>query len=290
MKRLFLPIAASAAICISANAQEAFKHLSAGIELGTTGIGAELALPVINNHLVIKAGATFPCVKIPLFSEYNISSFTGKANEYIIKANQYITMNCYGAQLIESLPETAKLDASASVNLVSFKAILEYYPSKNSGFHISAGVYAGSGQLVSGDACASTLWNLCEKALDIIGSYPEMTELIGSLPDLVANIEGRTFQIKDPGNVNVGLGTLKLRPYFGIGFGRSVPYTRCGFQFDLGAIYLGRLSILSANEIPYRDSLVDVTLDTIGVSEVVQKITKFVFYPVIDFRFIIRLF
>ena len=46
-------------------AQQAFENLSLGIELGTVGVGVELAVPVVTGHVVVKAGFNAPSLSYP---------------------------------------------------------------------------------------------------------------------------------------------------------------------------------------------------------------------------------
>ncbi|MCQ2181868.1 MAG: hypothetical protein MJY89_00460 [Bacteroidales bacterium] len=289
MKKFLVSIAFIAAVCLNLGAQEAFKHLSAGIELGTAGIGAELNLPVVTNHLVLKAGATFPNLSIQSSSpSFNFTSLSKGINDYVALANQYLS-KVPGSPLMTSLPDKEKLDVDASVNIVSFKAILEYYPSKKSGFHISAGIYLGNDQFLAANAKAPGLWNVYEGNARIADNHPELVEKIGKFPDFVAEVEGKQYVVTN-GNLNLGISFPKVRPYFGIGFGKSVPETRCGFQFDLGTVYLGRPDITSTNRVLSGIAGKVLEVSSPEASKVMDTVAKFTFYPVMNFRFIIRIF
>lgn len=294
MRKLFVSVIVFIAFCASASSQEAFKHLSAGVDVGTTGVGLELALPVVTDHLVIKAGGNLPNFSASATATYDMSSFSSRINEYVVQANNYLTQVHGETTQFAQLPNNTLVEASARIYFASFRAILEYYPSKNSGFHISAGVYVGSNQVLAADGCAVDLWNSysIDKAIsdEMCSKYDDFEEIVGGIPDLAANINGKTYQIKDPGNVNLGLSVWKARPYFGIGFGKSVPDTRCGFQFDLGAIYLGRPSFTSTNEVAYQPDLPSLNFDNSGINAVMNTMAKYAFWPVVNFRFILRIF
>ena len=72
----------------------------------------------------------------------------------------------------------------------------------------------------------------------------------------------------------------KVRPYAGIGFGRSVPNKRIGFQFEMGAWFHGTPKVVSPNELPA--DKYDPNAESIeGVGDIISKITV---YPQITLR------
>lgn len=293
MKKLFISIAAMAAICAAANAQEAFKHLSIGVGIGTTGAELELAMPVLTDHLVLKAGANLPNASASFNADMDISSFSSTINGYVSNANNYIAQLPGETAKLLSLPESTPVSVQGTVRLTAFRAMLEYYPFKTSGFHVTAGVYVGNSQALALDATATELWDVYSADKQVAeyyaGKYPQYAQQIGQIPDLVASIDGKTYQIKSPGNVNLGISIAKARPYLGLGFGRSVPDNRVGFQFDLGAAYLGKLAISSTNEVNYVDTAPKITFGD-STEQITKFISKPVFYPVITFKLTIKLF
>ncbi|MDR2854385.1 MAG: hypothetical protein LBV31_03665, partial [Prevotellaceae bacterium] len=38
-----------------------------------------------------------------------------------------------------------------------------------------------------------------------------------------------------------------VKPYLGIGLGKTIPNSRIGFRFDLGVLYLGKIKFISDN-------------------------------------------
>lgn len=276
-----------------ANSQEAFKHLSMGLDLATTGIGLELSLPVLTDHLVLKAGYNYANLKFSTGSgSMNFPELNETVNQYIDKANTFLAQIPEESSRLTRMPSSVNVNADGKIKLGTGKMILEYYPSKKSSFHINAGVYVGNPDILSIDGSCPEFWNAYSANLTtakrMAELHPEFKSKVGSIPDLKATINGRTLQLTEPGNVNLGLKSVVARPYFGLGFGRSVPKTRCGFQFDFGAIYMGKLSVTSANEVGGTSS---VTIQNADVQKVLDTLGKIhVFYPQLSFRFICRLF
>ncbi|MBQ0097004.1 MAG: hypothetical protein KBS53_05055, partial [Bacteroidales bacterium] len=276
----------------TANSQEAFKHLSMGLDLATTGIGLEFSLPVVTNHLVLKAGYNYGNFKFPMGNtSLNFSGLSEDVNRYVDKANSYLAQIPEESSRLTGIPSSLELDADGKIKLGTGKIVMEYYPSKKSSFHINAGVYIGNPNIFSIDGGCPELWNAYSTNLAIAKRmaevHPEFSSKVGSIPELKATVNGRTFQLKEPGNVNVGLRAAVARPYLGLGFGRSIPKTRCGFQFDFGAIYIGKLSVSSANEVSGASSVATQDND---VQKVLDTIGKICVYPQLSFRFICRLF
>ena len=60
MKKILFAIAALSALSVPAFSQQAFNSLSFGIEAGTTGVGIQLAMPLVTDHIVLVAGFNAP--------------------------------------------------------------------------------------------------------------------------------------------------------------------------------------------------------------------------------------
>ena len=283
MKKLLVIVAVLSISAGVVNAQEAFKHLSVGLEVGTTGAGVELALPVVTDHLVLKAGYNFPNINAKTTTNVSISNFSSDINEFVGAANDLLAELGESDRLV-TLPNSTTVDVKGTVNFGAFKAMLEYYPSKNSGFHITAGLYAGSkDNLISAEFDCSEIWNIYQTDLAIVNKYAsELEEAeVGDIPDPKFSLNGKSYQLSS--TLNAGIKVAKLRPYLGIGFGRSIPETHFGFQFDLGVWYHGKPEISSANEIKYDPSYAEFNAD-------LSTLEKIVVYPQLSFRLIYRIF
>ena len=81
----------------------------------------------------------------------------------------------------------------------------------------------------------------------------------------------------------------KVRPYLGLGFGRSMPNKHLGFQFDLGLWYHGKVSLSSANQVEFNPDAPDLTPKMPGLEK--DKVEKMLmFYPHVAFRLIYKIF
>ena len=74
-----------------------------------------------------------------------------------------------------------------------------------------------------------------------------------------------------------------VKPYVGIGFGRTLPESRFGFKFELGALFFGTPTIQS-NRL---SSLVEVGEEVTGIN---RFLTRFKVYPKLSFQINYRIF
>ena len=126
------------------------------------------------------------------------------------------------------------------IKFINADLLFDYYPVKNGVFHITAGTFIGSSKVM------------------VAGSgFDEF-----SLNDyVIVPDENGYFK----GTVKFG-GAVK--PYLGLGLGRTIPNRRVGFKFEMGVIYQGKFKVESdylnpsmtsndvedTEKIPYLDS------------------------------------
>ena len=294
MKKKLLLIAAAALLCLSASAQEAFKHLSIGVEAGTAGAGVELAFPLVTNHLVLTAGYQFPSVNFNL----NTTFPTSELKKVVDDANNTLASAGLSDRLTNNFGSNTNVTTDAQLNLGAVKAMLEFYPSARSNFHITAGLFFGVEDFLSADMYTEkSFWTSIKGVESEIGALkqkysdiPEVQKIDGNLTgQLKANVNGKTYQLKEKdgcGYLNAGLEIAKVRPYVGLGFGRSIPKTHFGFQFDMGVWFHGTPSLSSTNEVAF-DSGAQTISD---LDEAIAQISKFTVYPSVALRLIYRIF
>ena len=107
-----------------------------------------------------------------------------------------------------------------SVKLPNANLLLDFYPLVNVPISITGGLYLGQSNIHLNAAVAP----------DVAFEYLER--------------EMKSTGGKLSGDINIG-GTVK--PYLGLGFGRTIAKKRVGFRCDLGAIYQGDLMLASDN-------------------------------------------
>lgn len=287
MKKLFVAVVLMLGVW-AANGQEAFKHLSLGLEVGLTGPGLQIAVPVVSDHLVLVAGYNFPNIKVGVNPNVDISAFSNEMNSYINRAQPVISAVDPG-ETLQKMPGSTKVHTDATANFSAFKAMLEYYPTVKSSFHITAGVFlAGSENLMSATLSADEIWGIYQYDSEIVNSPGIRQALIaagveGSMPEARFAADGHSYKIND-GTLDAGFKVSKVRPYLGIGFGRTFPrQNHFAFQFDLGALYCGKLSATSKNEVAFSPEDPSLKVD-------MSKLTSCPVMPNIQFRLIYKIF
>ena len=93
--------------------------------------------------------------------------------------------------------------------------LFDYYPMVGGLFHITAGAYIGSNKAV----------------IEGRGFDPFSLNDYVIIPDANGYFKS---------NVNFG-GAVK--PYFGLGLGRTIPNKRVGFKFEMGVVYQGKVKV-----------------------------------------------
>lgn len=128
----------------------------------------------------------------------------------------------------------------AKLKFPNAKVLIDYYPRANGLFSVTAGFYVGQNK-VTADAK--------------IDNY-NGTDQFEIIDDVVIkpNADG-TFSAQ----LKLG-GTIK--PYFGIGLGRTIANNRVGFKFDLGVVYQGKIKLESdqAQNVQVLESSVDLPI------------------------------
>jgi hypothetical protein len=153
-------------------------------EIGTTGAGLHVA--------------------VPLASDFGVRLGMGQQLGYSYKGG------------------TRDLDFDFRLKGKTYDALLDWYPSKDGTFRVTAGV-AYNGNSIAGSARANSA-----------GSYA---------------IQGNTYNAASAGSIDSRIDFKKMAPYLGIGWGRSVEKDKgWSFSSDIGVMFQGspRTSLTSS--------------------------------------------
>ena len=104
-----------------------------------------------------------------------------------------------------------------SLKFANANLLFDYFPMKNGVFHITAGAFIGTNKVV----------------IEGSGFDPFSLNDYVIVPDANGYFKG---------NVKFG-GAVK--PYLGLGVGRTIPNKRVGFKFEMGVVYQGKLKVES---------------------------------------------
>ena len=177
-----------------------FNSLAVGLNVGSTGIGVDVATP-ITEYVMLRGGISFmPGITINTDVKVEVDDPTGQMGSF-----------------------PARVDLEGSMKRMQGELIASVYPFPSFPFFISAGAYFGGDKLV-------TIEGHSEELKNYIAQGEEFGVVIG---DYVLPVDKN-------GNVSGGLKVKAVRPYVGIGFGRVVPKKRLGFSGELGVQVHGR--------------------------------------------------
>ena len=289
MKKLILSLAILATNAFCANSQEAFSHLSLCVEVGTTGPGLNLAMPVVSDKVFVRLGVNFPSLAYEnnnIFSTAEVNKGIEIINTKIDDLNKNPLIVDKFSTIKGRLEDPTKLSVMQKANFGALNLLFQYYPFRKTSFHVVAGFYYGfNDTFLSADLNTSDkLWSDYKAIRAEVEALNEKAKKHGEnfeLPDVQGNISGRTFMVKEKdghGYLNAGLNIARFRPYVGLGFGRTVPGTdkRLGFCFDLGCWFHQAPKLVSENEVPFDSYAYEIDFD-------LNQIKQLNVYPRVSF-------
>ncbi|WP_288146535.1 hypothetical protein [Xylanibacter caecicola] len=230
------------------NDKNIFNHLAVGLNVGTTGIGFDVAMPICN-YVQVRAGVDFmPNIKVS--TDFGIDA-----------------PNVEGYNIPQSI------EAEGKVGFTNGKLLFDVYPFRSSSFHVTAGAYFGSSKIVKAyNKEYGVLGDLAKYNNDVeAGLYPGAEKIGVELGDYL-------LEPDDDGNVQASIKTASFKPYLGIGFGRAVPKKRVGFMFDLGVQFWGTPKVYCFDK-----RLTDEDTNG-GDGGIIKTISKIKVYPTMNFR------
>ena len=202
-----------------------FNHMSLGVVAGG-GIGLQLATP-FTPFMQLRGGYVFS----PKFKyTYAPSNFTSSIGLDALVADAQVALK----DELDREVDMSGVGFAIKENLGGGYLMLDLFPSKDGGFHFSAGAFLTKQDLLN---------------LEIIASGVLLPNEYGSVSLTLNKETGARVSSDMEGifHLNV-LSQNKLRPYLGIGFGRAVNmYHRLSFTFDVGVVYTGSLSLQTVN-------------------------------------------
>ena len=174
--------------------------------------------------------------------------------------------------LNQAYPEIDRIPVRGKTLMKNGKLLVNVMPVPFlSSFHVTAGAYIGPEEIMG-------LYN--KESLLNVAQYNSLhpEEKLGLAlgdyvlePDATGNIDGKL-------KVNL------VKPYVGIGIGRGVPKGRIGFKFDIGCVFWNKPTVYCNN-----NEVLDTDAGGKG-QDAMRIITKFKFYPVMNFRLCGKIF
>ena len=230
-----------------------FNHMSIGLNVGTPGIGIDVAMPICN-YVQVRAGVSFvPNIKFDIDLDINAPDIEGY-----------------------EIPD--EIEVEAKVGFVNGKLLFDVYPFRRSSFFITAGAYFGSSKVIKAH-------NKEDGLLKDLANYNNDVDN-GVITGDKVGVELGDYLLEpdDNGNLDACIKTASFKPYLGLGFGRAVPKTkRVGFMFELGCQFWGTPKVY-CNDIRIHEGDID------GDGGIMKTISKIKVYPVLNFRICGKIF
>ena len=230
-----------------------FNHMSIGLNVGTPGIGIDVAMPICN-YVQVRAGVSFvPNIKFDIDLDIDAPDIEGY-----------------------DIPD--EIEVEAKVGFVNGKLLFDVYPFRRSSFFITAGAYFGSSKVIKAHNKENGL-------LKDLANYNNDVEA-GVIAGDKVGVELGDYLLEpdDNGNLDAYIKTASFKPYLGLGFGRAVPKTkRVGFMFELGCQFWGTPKVY-CNDIRIKEGDVD------GDGGIMKTISNIKVYPVLNFRICGKIF
>ena len=254
---LFVALAATTNVTAQVDSR-LFNHLSVALNVGTTGIGADVSVPC-TRFLDFEAGFSIvPKIKYNTNLHLNTSTYLDATN---------LPVNVG----LSSIPIQGK------ANMVNGKFMINCYPFGVTSFHVTVGAFFGKGDVV-----------------EVYNTIPGQLSPINNANAAIAYANQTTGIYQEPiglklgdylltpdanGNARATFKTKGFKPYVGLGFGRGVPKRRLGFKFDLGAMFWGSPEIIDHNG-------VSLSKQPWGGKDggALRVVSKIKVYPVLNFR------
>lgn len=259
MKKILFCLVAAFFAMTSATAQvdaRIFNHLSAALNVGTPGIGADVAVPC-TRFLDFEAGFSI----MPKIT-YN--------------TDVHLSMGSIIDPISNTLVPLSNVPIQGKLNMVNGKFLVNFYPFPLNSLHLTVGAYFGKGEIVE-------VYNTVPGQLSTVTAYNNSPA--GVAKPIGLELGDYLLTPDANGNARATLNTNGFKPYFGLGYGRAVPHKRIGFKVDLGVMVWGTPEVVDHNGV----SLSKQDLDN-SDGGAFRVISKFKVYPVLNFRLCGRIF
>lgn len=264
MKKLITAVLALA-VSLGANAQSKFFHFGIGLNAGTNGVGLDASIG-LTRFLQIRGG----------FSYFPKMDFNYQADVFN-EAKQFISGLNFNPGLADKIiPEIDKMTrVKLQPDMMTYHALVDLYPASR--FHFTVGAYFGQESVMRMYNLNHDMWPMAV-ANGFIGQYNALYPQT-PLPPVGVHMGDYVFTPNAEGDLDVEMRVKKVRPYFGIGFGRAVPRkSRVGASLDLGVQYWDKPSFYSNGELMEPDAV------SSDADIITGTITSLPIYPVVTLR------
>lgn len=246
MKYIFTFVfACLSALSLSAQKQDCFNHMTVGLNVGSTGIGVDLATPICD-YVDVRAGVT---VVPGIYYKKDIN--LGASANYNTNMQPFLD-NKYGKSVktIFNVPE--QVDMKGQSAMVNGSFLFDIYPFPTCKFRATVGLFVGSSHVVDiNNSQAGSLIN-AYNANQQIALYNDPANAkyrvsgVDQMKYFGININDGFLTPDENGNIDGYIKTNVVRPYVGVGYGRSVlKDKKIDFNVDAGVLLWGSPKVYS---------------------------------------------
>ena len=218
-----------AAFSLQAGDNNVLRHYSLSVGGGTTGITADMGT-MVTDYLGLRGGVDY----MPKLT-YSVWLDMDAVN---LSAKEIISQHEIPSSLRERYGIPEKVQVEGKYNNFTGHALLDIYPFKDNGFHLTVGSYFGK----SGSKLVEA-YNKEDGVLKGVADFNARRGVFIIVPqeygDIAAKLGGYNVKPDDQGNVNAYIEVNSIRPYVGLGYGRAVPRSSVNCQVDLGVQFWG---------------------------------------------------
>ncbi len=249
MKKLFLFLALALSCFAKSSAQNesfygVFNHVGAGLNVGTEGIGINVAAP-LTKYLEVSAGIDF----MPGF-----------------KINGDVDVNDLNTSGYTIPIDAVNVEGKFSRTTMNVKFSCYPFGDRNNLF-VAAGFSFGGKKIAKLKGHSDDILNFMQR--------PDVPDYVKD--EVYAQIDKYQVKFNENGDVLGDVRVSGFRPYLGLGYGRLVPKKRVGFRVELGAQFHGKMKIYQSDKLVDTNDIDDVDDD---ISKIVDKLPV---YPVLKF-------
>lgn len=266
--------------------KQIFNHLAAGVPITMPllpqGIGVIELATTLTPIIQLRLGYTQPILPLVTFYFDDINKILG------LFKTQLPSSVDYNGTVINLTNSKLNLDT----NLGGINFLVDVFPGKKTPFHFTFGLYFNP----------TCMDHLLEANLDLSSSLKDAGFNPNKYNEVYFgfNEDDPRFRISPnrAGVLKVGINTLPVHPYVGIGFGRAIrPDRRVCVSFDMGVIYMGSPMLVgydysldpAGTAVGFTPERVSATRDLKDLAEPLKILSNVPVYPMMKLNIFIRI-
>lgn len=243
-------------------ANNIFRRLEIGVSIGTDGLGLDFATK-ITNYVRLRAGISWmPPFNVPMhFGLENYTETGGVTNDNFDNLQGYL-------KKLTGIEVDKRVDIEGKPTIFTTKVLVDVFPIRNCGWHITAGFYYGNSRVAKArntmeempSLLAVNIYNHVDEFFSSDAALDPVAPGIQFSPDFVEAVQekfaengvmgihigdfkdGKPYMMQpgSDGMVTANAFVNRFRPYVGTGFTKQLGKdSRFKFDVDCGVMFWG---------------------------------------------------